>query len=443
MRAIAQLSLQHTILNDNITILYAIEHAHGTLAMSTGFSKNAYNMASDVTPHPPTTKLPLRQPEDCLILVVDDDLRILDALQQILSQDKYQVITAQTGAAALQLVDSAKPDVIILDVRLPEIDGIEVCRQIKTSASTQFLPVILVTGTAARRAKLDGLQAGADDFLNKPIDPLELTARVRSSLRSKQLTDAVEEQNQILERRVEERTQELRQAYEQLKQLNEVKGNILAIVSHELRTPLHQAKQALNLAQKNNIPQHQVDELLETVHRCFRLLEYRIGNIDAFSDPSALKIDAVSVSELIQRAINEATRLQQYPEQVVIQANVPSNLAPVDADNISISRAITHLLDNAIKFGADRPVTVEAEEMGEGVRISVKDQGDGIDPKVLPTLFEPLNQGDISSTRRYQGLGIGLALVRMILDAHNSKLQIDTSRKHGTTVSFVLEYANL
>lgn len=400
-------------------------------------------MVSDTTQQVQPTKLPLRQPEDCLILIVDDDARILDALQQILSHDKYQIVTAQTGASALQLVEDLRPDVVILDVRLPEIDGIEVCRQIKIAPETQFTPVILVTGTAARRAKLDGLQAGADDFLNKPIDPLELTARVRSSLRSKQLTDAVEEHNQVLERRVEERTQELRNAYEQLKQLNVVKSNILAIVSHELRTPLHQAKQALNLSQTNNMPQEQVDDLLETVHRCFRLLEYRIGNIDAFSDPAALKIDAVSISELIQRAISEATRLQLTPDAVNIDLDIPRGLRPVDADNISVSRALTHLLDNAIKFGEGKPVRIQAEEVESGVRITIKDSGSGIDPEILPRLFEPLNQGDITSTRRHQGMGIGLALVRMILDAHDSQLNINTSKKYGTTISFVLRYATL
>ncbi len=390
-----------------------------------------------------STNLPLRAPEECLILIVDDDSRILDALQQILAQDKYQVMTAQTGATALQLVQEQKPDVVILDVRLPEIDGIEVCRQIKVTPETQFTPVILVTGTAARQAKLDGLQAGADDFLNKPIDPLELTARVRSSLRSKQLTDAVEQQNQILERRVAERTVELREAYEQLKQLNIVKGNILAIVSHELRTPLHQAKQALNLSQGNNISQEQINELLDTVHYCFRLLEYRIGNIDAFSDPTALKIDAISVAEVIQHAIAEVKRLQQRAGNVVIDVKIPKAVHPVYADNISIARAMTHLLDNAIKFGEDKPVSVQADELAEGVRIAIKDQGPGISPAILPKLFEPLNQGDITSTRRYQGMGIGLALVQMILDAHGSKLGIETSNKGGTTVSFVLPYALL
>jgi len=385
-------------------------------------------------------KLPLRPPEECKVLIVDDDERIIEVLSDILKQDGYQILTAREGFEALKIVSTQDPDVVVLDVRLPGIDGIEVCRQIKQDEQTQFLPVILVTGNAARRSKLEGLQASADDFLNKPIDPLELTARIRSSLRNKQLTDAVEAQNHVLERRVAERTRELQKAYEQLQQLSRIKGNILAIVSHELRTPLHQAKQALYLSKR--VPEDRQEELLETVHRCFKLLEYRIGNIDAFSDPTALNLEAVAVSVLLNSAYDQATSLQNKPE-VDINLDIPKGLPAVLTDTQSMTRALAHLIDNAIKFGEGKPVYISALADVGGVRISIVDSGKGIAPDLLPRIFEPLMAGDISSKRRQGGMGIGLALVKMILDAHNVELELESKPNKGTRASFVLPLANL
>ncbi len=390
----------------------------------------------------PGIELPTSPPERCKILVVDDDIRVVDAFAMILGHDGYQILSATTGHAALKTVETQQPDVVVLDVILPDLDGIELCQCIKSNPKTRFLPVIMVTGLSARARRLDGLHAGADDFLNKPIDPLELTARVRSLLRTKQLHDALEAHRHELEQRVIERTQELRAAYERLQELNRVKDNVLAIVAHELRTPLLQVKSALNLAMQDGVPPAQKRALLHTVDSSFDLLEYRIKDIGVFSDPANLKVAPASATDLILGACEHVRILRQRQENPIV-LSIPQELPPVMVDPMSMTRALAHIIDNGVKFGKGRSVHITLTHEHAGVRVIVQDEGEGIPEKVREHLFRPLQPGDASPTRRHRGMGIGLALVKMILDAHDIGIDIESQPTVGTTISLTLPLAKI
>lgn len=390
----------------------------------------------------PPIDLPMRQAESCKVLVVDDDERIVDVLSAILAHDGYQILSTREGRSALDIISREQPDVVVLDVILPDLDGIEVCRLIKQNPKTHFLPVILVTGWAARARQREGLVSGADDFLNKPIDPFELTARVRSLLRSKQLFDAVEANRHELEQRVAERTQELSNAYERLHHLSRVKGNVLAIVSHELKTPLMKVKSGLGLILEGKLDPDRRADVARTVDESLSLLAYRIDDVGVFSDPSDLRLSPVSVPALVTGAV-EQVRILRPRQDDLIRIDLPKGLPPVEVDSISMTRALAHIIDNGLKFGGEKPVDVGASVESRGVRLCVRDQGIGISDEVKEHLFDPLQQGDASSTRRHGGMGIGLALVKMILDAHQIGVSIESAIDQGTTVSFVLPRATL
>jgi two-component system sensor histidine kinase/response regulator len=392
----------------------------------------------DSSEHPLTAN-PLQTSK---VLVVDDDSRIVEVFSAILERDGYQIFSASDGQTALEIVRREQPDIIVLDVILPGLDGIEVCRQIKGAPETRFVPVILVTGLSARARRLDGLRAGADDFLSKPIDPLELTVRVRSLLRTKQLHDEVETNRRELERRVAERTRELRAAYEQLQQLSQVKGNALAIISHELRTPLYQAKAALSLVLEEGIAPERKAELLQTLEETFNLLEYRITDVAVFSDPTDLRLTPTSVSDLIAGAIQQVRTLRRRQADE-IQLDVTKGLPPVMVSPMPMSRALAHIIHNSVKFGEGRPVTIRASSVQEGIKVTIEDQGIGIPSDLRPHLFDPLQTGDNSTTRRHSGMGIGLALVKMIFDAHKIAIDIQSEEGKGTIVSFVLPIVKL
>ena len=220
--------------------------------------------------HSPHITPDSRPPGDWTILVVDDDQRIVDVFTTMLELEGYHVVQAFDGAEADRLVGEAEPDLILLDINLPVVNGIELCRKIKTGDELGFLPVILVTGTKARDQRLEGLAAGADDFLPKPPDMAELTVRVRNLLRVKHLYEELETNKQELESRVEQRTAELQDAYERLQALSKVKDNVLTLMSHELRTPLHQANLALEMALTTDSKPAQRDELLTAAHGAFK-----------------------------------------------------------------------------------------------------------------------------------------------------------------------------
>jgi signal transduction histidine kinase len=390
------------------------------------------------SPAPP--QLPNRPPEECRVLIVDDDERVVEILQTILGMDGYQILAAYDGASALRTIEQDHPDVVILDVILPDLDGIAVCQQIKQTQQTQFLPVVLVTGAGMRDRRLDGRRVGADDFLEKPIDTLELSARVRSLMRQRQLYLEVEANQTELQRRVDERTQELQAANRRLEELSKVKGNVLRIVSHELRTPLHQAKLALGVARQDGLSSEARNEALDLIEKRLGMLEHLSDEATAFSDAADLKRVPVAVPVLVAGAVARLGRFQQ-DGLAQVQSDVPRGLPATLVDPDRMVRVVAHLIDNAIKFGEGKPVTVSAAPVEDGVRLTIRDEGMGVTDEVRPKLFLPLEQGDDSSTRRHGGIGIGLALVKMVLDAHGITLDFDSAPGMGTTVSFVLPLA--
>lgn len=376
------------------------------------------------------------------VLLADDDERIIEAFTDLLEQGGFHVLHAADGFAALSVVEADPPDLVLLDVVLPGKDGIAVCRAIKTEQARQFLPVVLMTGLSARDRRLEGLHAGADDFLNKPIDPLELMARVRSLLRIKSLYDEIEMSRLELERRVEQRTVELRAAYDRLQELSKAKDNALAIVAHELRTPLHQARSALSLALKGELQPEERQKLLKTLEDAFLLLEYRIEDISLFSDPSDWKAAPISVSDLLSSAIEQVTTLRR--KQILpVTLNVPSSLPAVRVDGRSISRTLAHIIDNGLKFSSHKEVTVTASESKDGVVVIVSDKGVGMTSEEVEGLFDPLRQGDNRTTRRYGGLGIGLALIKTTCDAQGIPFLLDTKKGEGTTVRLTLPVTDI
>jgi signal transduction histidine kinase len=384
--------------------------------------------------------LPTRPPEACTVLIVDDDERILEYFGRILSRDGYRIVTASNGFEALARVQDSEPDVVVLDVIIPGLNGIEVCERIKQDEGTRFLPVILVTAATDRDRRVEGLVAGADEFLDKSFQPLDLSVRVRTLLRTKQLYDEVEAQRRQLEQRVEQRTQELRAANERLEELNKVKGRVLAVVSHELRTPAMQVRTAVNSLREPGASPEQQAVLWQHIDEAFARLEHRLGEIREFSDPLALKLSLTSVADVVRGAVGQVHRL--WPAEMLrIRLDVPPGLPPVEIDSQKMIRVLTRLIDNAVKFGEGQPVDVVTSAVNGYVTVAIRDYGPGIRAEDLPRLFMPLEQGDNSSTREHGGSGMGLSLARMILEAHGVELHVETEPGHGSTFWFALPVA--
>jgi signal transduction histidine kinase len=263
-----------------------------------------------------------------------------------------------------------------------------------------------------------------------------------------QLRQALQETNQQLERRVEERTAELQSALKKLSELNQLKSNIISNISHELRTPLTHIKGYLELFATDflgKVTTEQSDALgimLKSAERLEQLIDDLIRFSLSSQGEFSLRLIPFDVTGLCIKLIK---RIQPRAEEKQISLKINANLIPpVKADEEKVTWVILQLLDNAIKFtpaGGEIVLTIEREE--DFAQISVSDTGIGISSEKIPEIFEPFHQLDGTSTRRYGGTGLGLALVRQIVEAHGSVVRVHSEVGKGTHFEFLLPLANL
>ncbi len=377
------------------------------------------------------------------VLVVDDEPHNLEVLEGFLHLEGFNVLTAEDGEAALLSLPAGRPDLVLLDVRMPGLDGFEVCRRIKNNPATAFVPVVIVTALQGTQERVRGAAAGADEFLTKPFDHTELITRVKALLRIKQYHDQVTAANAGLERRVSERTAELERALAELRGLDHLKSQFITNVSHELRTPLQHVKGYIDLLAEGamgNLTPKQAEGLSLTQEAVERL-EKVVYDIVDFStlDEDALIFEPIYLLDVCRSVINGYTPMANR-RKVSITLSMANDLPLVVADRVAVTRVLQHLLDNAIKFGpANQVVQIQVDKRGERVRLAVRDHGPGLAPAEIDRIFDVFYQVDGSATRKAGGLGVGLALVRKLVQAHGSEVTVKSELGQGSTFAFDLE----
>jgi signal transduction histidine kinase len=260
-----------------------------------------------------------------------------------------------------------------------------------------------------------------------------------------QLRTALQSANHNLEQRVMERTAELNEALRRLSELNQMKANFVANISHELRTPLTHVKGYLELLITESLGgiSEEQRRALQVTQRSTTKLESIIEDLIMFSLASrgemSMKLDKVDILRVVTMAAKTASdKAEERSVQVLVSA--PENIPPVQADSEKIGWVINQFLDNGIKFTpSGGSVTIALKEEGRNlVLVSVTDTGIGIPPGHLKEIFEPFHQLDGSSTRHYGGTGLGLSLVRQIVEAHGSLLDVQSVEGKGSTFKFPL-----
>ena len=260
-----------------------------------------------------------------------------------------------------------------------------------------------------------------------------------------QLRSALQAANRNLERRVQERTAELQKALERLSELTQMKANFVSNISHELRTPLTHVKGYIELMITGSLGSVSEEQkhALEVSQKATRRLEAMIDDLIMFSLTSkgelSMKQEAVDIRRLANLVVKTAVE-KASDRDVTVHAVVAEDVPKVQADSQKIAWVLSQLLDNGIKFtpAGGRVVLNVKPEAGNLVMISVVDTGIGIPSSRLEEIFEPFHQLDESSTRRFGGAGLGLSLVRQIVEAHGSMLDVQSTEGHGTTFRFPL-----
>jgi signal transduction histidine kinase len=382
-------------------------------------------------------------PADVTVLVVDDELENSEMLTVLLASKGFKVVTAANGEAALAIVAAAPPDVILLDVMMPGLTGFEVCHTLKSQPSTVFIPIILLTALHSTKDRIRGAAAGADDFISKPFDEVELTTRLNSLLRLKSLHNQLELQNRELERRVDERTAALQRALTELQTLDRLKSQFISNVSHELRTPLMHVKGCVQMLADETLGALTTDQLksMHVAQTAITQLENIVADVVDFGDGyrRSLTLMPVELPEICQSAMAElATNAAQ--QRITIELALPPRLPRILANRLALIRILRHLLDNAVKFSPpESRVTLTAESIPPHVRLSVQDSGAGIAHPQVDHIFDAFYQADGAATRRANGLGIGLTIVKRLAEAHGTQVQVISQVGQGSRFFFDLK----
>jgi len=365
-----------------------------------------------------------RNVDDVSVLLVDDQPQKLLSYQAILGGLDVTLVTANSAREALDCLLRRVFAVVLVDVQMPDLDGFELAAMIRDHPRFRETAIIFVSGVHLTELdRLRGYSVGAVDYVPVPIVPEILRAKVTVFANLFRQTRQLERLNQELEQRVMERTAELEKA-------NQRKDEFLAVLSHELRNPLAAIRAA---AEMLAVPELSGEHLSKTTGVIRRQVTQLARLIDDLVDVSRITRDAISlrrepvlVSAIVAHAA-EATRpiFDVRKHQLTIQIADPT--LTVDGDPARLSQVIGNILNNAAKFTAPGGnVLVHASQAGSHVAIHIKDNGIGIAPEVIPKVFELFTQAGEPRDRSEEGLGIGLALVRRLVEMHEGHVRVNS-----------------
>jgi len=488
------------------------------------------------------------------ILTVDDNAGARYAAARILRNAGYRVLEAANGSDALALVKGEQPDLVLLDVRLPDISGLEVCKRIKADPATAFIPVLQMSASFVNtRDTVRGLESGADAYLTEPIEPSVLLATVKALMRLRLAESALREsearhrllfesnplptwlvdaaslailavntaavtaygytreefldmtllslmprdehpsfvaaaaqaEERVLEpsrqvkkdgavldveitlapvplrgrearlviatdvterRRIEQARAELfvreREAREQAEAANRAKDEFLAMLSHELRTPLNATYGWARILRRSDLDPATVHRAVDVIERNTTLQSKLIDDLldvsRIISGKLSLRLEPLDFGEVVVAA-TEAARSHAEANGLRLEVDVKLREATVSGDRHRLQQVLGNLLSNAVKFTPRGGVVTVRMEAGRGeARVIVRDTGAGIKPEFMPYIFERFRQADSSSARAFSGLGLGLAIVRHLVELHGGTVTAHSAGRQGEGATFTV-----
>lgn len=361
--------------------------------------------------------MPILIPNEHLLLIVDDLPKNLQILGTILRGEGYNVAAATSGNQALSILENSLPDLILLDIMMPELNGYEVCEKLKIDAATSNIPVIFLTAKNEIEDKIKGFEVGAVDFISKPFDHAELLARIQTHLELKKSRDLIEEMNKSLRAQTRE-----------LKKLNEEKNEFLQIVAHDLKNPLHNIQlltQELNQASSTNTnesKQHLCAQIFNNADRMLTLIKNFL-NINAIEEGKiTIRKEIVDLNKIVNSVIQNN---EEYGKQKRIKIQFSSdNNYTINSDKDALAQIIDNLLSNAIKYSPfEKNIFISVfSECENFVFFKVEDQGPGIKEEEAERLFKKFSRLSTRPTGGEFSNGLGLSIAKQLVNQLNGNI---------------------
>ncbi|WAS88960.1 MULTISPECIES: hybrid sensor histidine kinase/response regulator [unclassified Corallococcus] len=367
---------------------------------------------------------PLLPPMSARVLVVDDNADLRTYITGLLDAS-VTVETAEDGYAALQAIRAHPPDLVLSDVMMPRLGGFGLLRELRADPRLRAIPFVLLSARAGEEASVEGLEAGADDYLVKPFSARELAARVRTQLEMA---------------RVRREVAELSAREAVLQDAVRARDEFLSVVSHELKTPLAGFRLQLDLIERGLGPDVRArlgERLLFTrrqVHRLATVVETLLDMSQLSSGPVHLDVEDVDLSALVTEEVAQA-REELCREGCEVTARVAG---PVRGrfDKARLEQVVQGLLSNALKYGVGKPVEVHLEQVGPSARLTVVDHGMGVRPEDRERIWQRFERA--VSVRNFGGLGLGLWIARQVVEAHGGSVGVSETPGGGATFTVSL-----
>jgi signal transduction histidine kinase len=398
------------------------------------------------------------------VLVVDDEESVVVTIKAILQLDGYSVATATSGAEARKMVRDVEYDLVLTDLRLEDGDGLDVLKAVHERFPETV--TIMLTGYASLESAIQALRAGAYDYLVKPSEVEELRATVARGLERRRLGQElrlrvneleranreIADLNASLQRRIDDATAELKERYDQLKELDRMKSQFLSIASHELKTPITAMSGFLQVALRRirRLGQGEaaapiaeglrgITEQLEVVYRQTGKLARLV---DELLDVSRIQTGRIEFRygevDLGELANEVATRMQLTTSTHAISVRRDSQ-SVVTADRDHIEQVLNNLMTNAIKYSpGGGAITIEVRPDDGGVRLSVTDQGIGIPEQELEAIFGLFYRSPDRAARDAAGMGLGLYISKEIVVRHGGRIWAERGEAKGSTLNVMI-----
>lgn len=365
------------------------------------------------------------------ILLVDDDIVVRSLIRATLEVDGYEIIEAADGEEGLALYEARRPQLLVADVVMPRMDGFALCRALRARAESAYLPILMATGLDDVPSITKAYDAGATDFISKPLNWVVLGHRVRYMLRASRAFEELRH-NQT----------HLVAAKEEAEEANRAKTDFLANMSHELRTPLNAIIGFSEIMRDEKFGPLSVKyaeyatAIAESGTHLLTLINTILDMAKAEANRLVLAEEEVEIARAVAFSVGTIEEMARRAE-IDCRSDVPKDLPRLFGDAAKLRQILINLLSNAVKFtpsGGEVRVSVEREAEG-GLAVRVADTGIGIPPDKIPLALAPFGQIETGLDRRYDGTGLGLPLAKRLIELHGGTMEIVSEPGKGTVIT--------